>query len=203
MPATNPPPSSTSSPSPSLQGGPRPVIFLDRDDTVIANREATSSTPHPGDLLDPSLVRLLPGAGEALRDLVQAGHRLVFVTNQGGVAQGFGTLRDVERVNERMRELLIACGVPPVPVYFSPARGDGVSPRFRDQLSWRKPAPGMLLAAATELNIDLSRSWMIGDAPRDVESGLAAGLPPARCLLIGPGARWPTIVEAVRVVLGA
>jgi D-glycero-D-manno-heptose 1,7-bisphosphate phosphatase len=184
----------------------RPGVFLDRDDTIIDNKDATAHTAHPGDLLDPGLVRLLPGAGEALAELHTARLPLIVVTNQGGVAQGYGTLRDVEAVNDRMRELLARFGVVLAGVYYSPARGDGVAARFRpdprDPVPWRKPGAGMLVTAAAELGLDLARSWMIGDAPRDVEAGVRAGLMRERCLLIGAGLPLADVAAAARVVMG-
>lgn len=167
----------------------RPAIFLDRDDTIIDNRAVTAGTATPGDLIDPALVRLLPGAGEACARLAGVGLALVVVTNQGGVAQGICTLRDVEAVNDRLRMLLAGFGVRLAGTYYSPNRPApaGVIPQYTGPHPWRKPGPGMLLAAAADLELDLSRSWMVGDAPRDVEAGLAAGLSPRRCLQIGPG----------------
>lgn len=163
-----------------------PAVFLDRDDTLVDNRRATAHTPHPGDLIDPSLVRLLPGAGEACAALA-ARFPLVVVTNQGGIAQGLCTHADVEAVNDRLRELLRAYGVRLAGVYYSPNRPPpaGLVAPYHTPHPWRKPGPGMLLAAARELGLDLSRSWMIGDAARDIEAGVAAGLPRAHCLLIG------------------
>ncbi len=163
----------------------RPAVFLDRDDTIIANREVTAATAHPGDLTEPALVRLLPGAGAALRRLADAGFVLVVVSNQGGVAMGVCTLEQVEAVNDRMRELLAREGVALAGVYYSPARPGGTVARFAGPDPWRKPAPGMILAAANELGLDLARSWMIGDAPRDVEAAVAAGIAPGRCIQIG------------------
>lgn len=167
--------------------GKRPAIFLDRDDTIIDNREATAHTAHPGDLLDPALVRLLPRVGEAMKLLAGTGLPLVIITNQGGIAQGIATHADVEAVNDRVREILTGIGVRITAIYYSPNREvkDGPRNAFNSPHAWRKPNPGMLLAAAEELDIDLARSWMVGDAPRDVEAGIRAGLDPKRCLLIG------------------
>ncbi len=182
----------------------RKAVFLDRDDTILDNAAATAHTPTPGDLLDPALVRLLPGAAGALHDLAEAGYAIVVVTNQGGVAQGLGTLRDVEAVNDRMRALLAEAGVRLDGVYYSPARPPpaGFVPGFTvDAAGWRKPAPGMILAAARELGIDLPASWMVGDAARDVDSGIAAGIPAVRCLRIGADGAFPGLASAAAHVL--
>lgn len=181
----------------------RPAVFLDRDDTLVDNKAATAHTATPGDLIDPALVRLLPGAGDACARLQATGLQLVVITNQGGVAQGLCSPRQVEAVNDRLRELLRAHGVELAGVYYSPNRPPpaGLIPRYAAPHPWRKPGPGMLLAAAADLDLDLPRSWCIGDAPRDVESGLAAGLAPHRCLRIGPGQSLADLAAAAGLVL--
>ncbi len=183
----------------------RPAVFLDRDDTLIDNKDATAPTATPGDLIDPDLVRLLPGVAQACLRLQESGLPLVVFTNQGGVAQGVCSLRQVEAVNDRLRQLLRETGVELSAVYYSPNRPPpaGLVPRFNTPHPWRKPGPGMLLAAAADLDLDLARSWCIGDAHRDVESGIAAGLAPQRCLRIGPGQPLPDLAAAAEVVLAA
>ena len=179
-----------------------PAVFLDRDDTLLANREVTANTAHPGDLVDPSLARLLPGAGAACRRLRDSGFKLIIVSNQGGVAMGVCTLAQVEAVNDRLRELLAEHGVELAGIYYSPARPGGTVARFAHPDPWRKPAPGMILAAAAELDIDLTRSWMVGDAPRDCEAGASAGIAPVRCLLVGEGMPFADVGAAAAHILG-
>jgi D-glycero-D-manno-heptose 1,7-bisphosphate phosphatase len=179
------------------------AIFLDRDDTLIDTRCATASTPTPGDLFDPALVGLLPGVLESCRRLRGAGYRLVVVSNQGALAAGLATLSDVERTNDRVRALLVDHSGDPLidAVYFAPARPGGPITRFNQSPSWRKPEPGMILAARDELGIDLQGSWLLGDSERDVLAGVAAGIARARCLLVG-GTEFPTLTEATAWVLG-
>lgn len=173
----------------------RPAVFLDRDDTLMEARSLPAPPPPaaPGDVTDPSLVRLLPGALDACRRLHRAGFTLVVFSNQGVVARGGATIARVEAVNDRLRELLDGLVEA---VYFCPFHPRGNVPGFTREHPWRKPGPGMILAAAEELGLDLSRSWVIGDAPRDVEAGVSAGLAPERCLLIGPGAPMPNVAAA-------
>lgn len=188
--------------------GVRPAVFLDRDDTLIENRELPWSeigTPR-GDLCDPAYVRLLPGVREACERMVNADFVLVVVSNQGLVARGVGTLADVARTNERLLELLTSepTGRPLIErVYVCPYHPNGTVPPYNVEHPLRKPAPGMILQATQELDLHLARSWLVGDAPRDIEAGQAAGIDPARCLLVGPGRELPDLHAATRVILGA
>ncbi len=179
----------------------RPAVFLDRDDTLVECRALPAPAPPgaPGDLIDPALVRLLPGVREGLARLHGAGFVLVVVSNQGCVARGAATVARVEEVNARVAALLA-----PVPIgafYFCPFHPKGTVPAYAGEHPWRKPAPGMILAAARDLSLDLSRSWLVGDAPRDIEAGLRAGLVAARCLLVGPGAALGGVGEAADEIL--
>jgi D-glycero-D-manno-heptose 1,7-bisphosphate phosphatase len=186
----------------------RAAIFLDRDDTLIANREVTAGTPHPGDLCDPALVRLLPGVAEGLARLRDAGFALVVVSNQGCVARGVGTIEQVEACNRRMRELIGAeAGVALDGVYYCPYHPKGTVAPFNTEHPWRKPSPGMILAAAADLGLDLARSWMIGDTARDVEAAVAAGIAAERTVLVSSDrpARAKSVASfeaAVRAILG-
>lgn len=165
---------------------PTPAVFLDRDDTLIACNDLPPPPPPGarGDLVDPALVRLLPGVREGCHRLRAAGFTLVVVSNQGSVARGIATPRMVERVNDAVR---LALGMADLPFYYCPFHPKGLVPCFTGEHAWRKPAGGMIHAAASELGLELGRSWLIGDAPRDIEAGVAAGLAPSRCLRTGPG----------------
>ncbi|MBL8757320.1 MAG: HAD-IIIA family hydrolase [Phycisphaerae bacterium] len=183
----------------------RPAVFLDRDDTLIDTRAVTASTPHPGDLTDPALVRLLSNAAAGCRALAEAGFALVVISNQGAVARGRATLRDVEAVNDRLRALLAAEGVRLDATYYCPFHPGGSAPAFRVEHPWRKPAPGMYLAAAAELELDLARSWAVGDAARDVLSAVTAGIASARAIIVGkgPGIWYPDLAAAAEVICQA
>lgn len=184
----------------------RPAAFLDRDDTLVENAAlpwAEIGAP-PGDLCDPARVRLLPGVLESCRLLKEAGYALVVITNQGLVARGVGTCADVERTNQRLLDLLTIDGRPLIDaVRYCPYHPRGTVPEFTREHPWRKPAPGMILDAAAALDLDLGRSWLIGDADRDIQAGIAAGIPPERCLRIGPGQPLPDLRAATRGILGA
>ena len=147
----------------------RPAIFFDRDNTLIAN---------DGYLGDPAGVTLVPGAADAIARARSLGYLVVTVSNQSGVARGMFTEDDVRRVNERMDALLLAANRAAVidRHEFCPFHPDATVEAYRQESDLRKPNPGMIHRAAEKLAIDLDRSWLIGDAPRDIEAGHAAGL---------------------------
>lgn len=145
------------------------AVFLDRDNTLILN---------DGDLGDPARVELRPGAGPALRRLREAGFQLLVITNQGGVARGKYSERDVDAVNQRVAELIDAQASSVGLIdrfYYCPYHPEGTVAEYRREHPWRKPQPGMLLQAARDLNLELSACWMIGDQNRDIAAGKAAG----------------------------
>lgn len=150
----------------------KPCVFLDRDNTMVAN---------DGDLGDPDAVVLLPGVAWAVRALHEAGYAIVVVTNQGGVARGKYGERDVAAVHARIAErLVLEADLPFGTVlvdgwYHCPYHPEAAIERYRREHPWRKPAPGMLHAAAQDLRLDLARSWMVGDQDRDIAAGHAAG----------------------------
>lgn len=152
------------------------AVFLDRDGTLIAN---------DADLGDPAHVRLLPGAADACALLRRGGFLLVVVTNQGGVARGAYDEAAVDRVHDELEgQLRRATGLDRVidGFYHCPFHPEGTVERYRREHPWRKPAPGMLFAAARDLGIDLAASWLIGDAERDVRAAHDAGV---RSILVG------------------
>jgi histidinol-phosphate phosphatase family protein len=142
------------------------AVFLDKDGTLIPD------IPYNA---DPSLISLLPGVGEGLKALQAAGYRLVVVSNQSGVALGRFTEADLVYVWQRLRGLLAADGISRVSFYYCPHAAEGTVFPYAHLCSCRKPLPGLLLRAATDLEISLSESWMVGDILNDVEAGKRAG----------------------------
>jgi D-glycero-D-manno-heptose 1,7-bisphosphate phosphatase len=152
----------------------RAAAFLDRDgvivDLVPDPLTGTDESPyHPRD------VRLLPEVPEALRALREAGYVLVGVSNQPAAAKGNVALEQLHAVHERTVELLTAAGVWLDDWRYCFHHPEGTVPELTGPCDCRKPAPGMLLAAAEELGLDLPRSWMIGDSDTDVIAGARAG----------------------------
>ncbi len=142
------------------------AVFLDRDHTIIED---------PGYINDPSKVHLLPGVGTALKMLAGAGYTLVVVTNQSGIARGLLTEETLAKIHDELQRQLTEHGVKLDAFYYCPFHPQGVVERYTMDSDCRKPKPGMLLRAAAEMGIDLARSWMVGDSPRDIEAGQRAG----------------------------
>src|SRR5579859_2815567 len=146
----------------------RPAVFFDRDNTLIVNE---------GYLGDPSKVVLVEGAAEAIARVRSLGYAVVVFSNQSGVARGMFSEDDVHRVNAKLDEAL-ADALPQAVIdrhEFCPFHPEGTVAEYAVESDLRKPKPGMILQAAEKLALDLSRSWVVGDAPRDIESGKAAG----------------------------
>lgn len=144
----------------------RGAIFLDKDGTLIED------VPYN---VDPALIRLMPGVGEVLRSLQEAGFALVVVTNQSGVARGLFPESALGGVEARLRELLAEDGVTLAGFYACPHHPEGTVPEYAQDCDCRKPGPGLLRRAAGELNLDLDASWMVGDILNDIEAGRRAG----------------------------
>lgn len=139
---------------------------MDRDDTLIEDA---------GYISHPSQVKLLPGAAASLVQLRKMGFKMVVVSNQSGIARGILTEETLAQIHHQLEKLLADEGAYLDAIYYCPYHPDGVIPKYRIESEMRKPAPGMPLKAAQDLDIDLSRSWMIGDSYRDIEAGMRAG----------------------------
>ncbi len=158
------------------------AVFLDRDGTIIED---------PGYIGDPNDVRLLPGAAGAICRLSRAGYVVVVISNQSGVARGLFDEKALSGVHSRFEALLKVDGANLDGAYYCPYL-DGSEAKvdaYRLDSELRKPRPGMLLQAARELGIELSRSWMVGDSATDVEAGRRAG---CRTILIGGDESTPS-----------
>lgn len=151
------------------------AVFFDRDGTLIRD---------PGYVSHPDQVELLDGAAEAVKEMQLLGYKTVVVSNQPGVAKGILTEEILEQIHQRLRELVARQGASLDAIYYCPFHPDGAVLQYRKDSDWRKPKPGMLLAAAGEMDIDLTRSWMVGDSLRDTEAGRSAG---CKTILISSG----------------
>jgi D-glycero-D-manno-heptose 1,7-bisphosphate phosphatase len=187
----------------------RPAIFLDRDGVLVeeifyahtGEREAPLSAED---------VRLLPGVTAALRRLADAGFALVVISNQGGYAKGKTTLRALWLAHERFVALLAQQGIRLDGCYYSWGHPDGTVPHFSGLSLDRKPGPYNIFLAAAQLDLDLSRSWMVGDRDTDVACARSAGVRP---ILISSGGATetrpdglictPDLPHAVEIILRA
>ena len=141
--------------------------------------------------------------------LARGGLPLIVVSNQRGVSLGLVSPQTLRAIEERIQARLRAQGCEVSAFRYCPHG-------LQDGCSCRKPRPGMLLAAARELDIDLSRSWMVGDSPADIEAGRAAGTRTIRIAAAGgppgwtvpdlteatPGWTVPDLTEAAALILG-
>ena len=148
------------------------AVFLDRDGTLIAERNYLSKVEE---------VSVFPGAVAALKRLQDAGFKLFIVSNQSGVGRGYFTLADVDRVNRHISDIFENGGVRFQKIY--------VAPEAPDQPSrGRKPSPQFLFDARDEFNLDLARSYVIGDKLIDLECGWNAGVKKSILVRTGYGA---------------
>jgi D-glycero-D-manno-heptose 1,7-bisphosphate phosphatase len=157
--------------------GMKPAVFLDRDGTLIAEKNY---------LRRPEDVIILPGAAAGLKRLGDAGFQLFIVSNQSGVGRGYFTLADVERVNEHLRGELARAGVRLEKIYYAPEAPDQPS-------RGRKPSPQFLFDARDEFGVDLAQSYMVGDKLIDLECGWNAGVKQSILVRTGYGAELEQI----------
>jgi D-glycero-D-manno-heptose 1,7-bisphosphate phosphatase len=154
----------------------QPAAFIDRDGVINEEREYVHR---------PEDFHVLPGVIHGLRRLQEDGYVLVVVTNQAGIARGLYSEADFQRLTDHMRSVLSAQGVQLAAVYHCPhhpTAGQGV---WRTACECRKPAPGMLIAAANTLKLSLKASVLVGDKRSDIEAGRRAGV--AACVLVQSG----------------
>ncbi|MDD5586267.1 MAG: HAD family hydrolase [Alphaproteobacteria bacterium] len=163
-------------------------LFLDRDGVVNVDRGYVGAREK---------FAFMPGLFPFLRAAHDKGYRLVIVTNQSGVARGLYTAADHEDLTAWMLESLRREGIGIDLALACFEHPEGTVDPFRRQCFWRKPNPGMILEAAGRLRLDLARSAMIGDQPRDMQAAQAAGV--GKCLLL-VGEENPPATPGVTVV---
>ena len=166
------------------------AIFLDRDGTL---------NKYVGFLTDINDLELMDDAAEAVRRINASGYLAIVITNQPVIARGEVSMEELTQIHNKMETLLGQEGAYIDALYFCPHHPDkgfaGERPQFKTECSCRKPKPGMLLQAAQDYNIDLSKSWMIGDS--DIKAGAAAG-----CGTVMLDAQF-SLLQAVEQILDA
>ena len=174
-----------------------PAIFLDRDGTLNFDY---------GWITSPAKIELLAGAAEAVREINRAGFLAVLVTNQPVIARGECTEAELAAIHDKLELLLSQSGAHLDAIYYCPHHPDAGS-----RCDCRKPAPGLLERAAHDLNIDIARSWMIGDSERDLGAAAAFGIPAVlvssnqqsfkRDIVSAEAFRAASVLEAVQRIL--
>jgi D-glycero-D-manno-heptose 1,7-bisphosphate phosphatase len=157
----------------------KPAVFLDRDDTLIEDGPYLS---------DPKKIVPLEGVFDALARLARAGFALVIITNQSGIARGYFDEARLAEIHRELERIFAARGIRFAGIYHCPHLAG---------CECRKPKLGMIERAARELDLDLARSFAVGDKPTDVERVGELGI---RGLLLGRDA--PDLARAVDVILG-
>ncbi len=170
------------------------AIFFDRDGTLIIDKVY---------LNDPEQVEYLPGVFTALKRLRDAGYIFVVVTNQSGVARGIVDLKNIELIHQKLKNDFAKNEIDFAGFYFAPHS-------VESNHHTRKPNPGMLEMASKDHNIDLSKSWIIGDRMTDVEAGRRAGTKsillagvdhPDKSQFEKPDSFVPDLISASEVIL--
>ncbi len=168
------------------------AVFIDRDGTMAKDVPYCSR---------PEDFRLFPNTAKAIRLLNEHGFKVIVITNQSGIARGYFTEETLAKIHDRMKSDLAEEGARVDAIYYCPHHPD-------DNCDCRKPKPRLLLLATKEHNIDLERSFVIGDLQMDIDMGKAVGCP---AILVGdsplmdnsgePDAIVSDVLEAARVIL--
>lgn len=136
------------------------IVFLDRDGTVIFDPEDERVDRE-------DKIKLFPDTIEALKYLAEHNFAVILITNQAGIREGRINLQDFDRINNKVLEMLAPSGVKILKTYVCPHSA-------LDHCECRKPKPTMILEAAQEFNVDLTKSYMIGDRESDIFAGINA-----------------------------
>lgn len=153
------------------------AVFLDRDGTII--RELDNMR-----LSDLPRMRFFPKVAEAIRSLNKLGFLVIVITNQPVVSRGWATEREVDQIHAVLVQRLAKKGAKIDAVYFCPHHPDANIPKYRKRCRCRKPNIGMIIKAAKKFNIDLKKSFIIGDRTADIAAGNRAGM---RVILVKTG----------------
>lgn len=157
------------------------AVLLDRDGTLIHAEHYPSR---------PDQIVLYDGIGPKLAALKEHGFKLVLITNQAGLAHGYFSTRDLAAMHDRLQADLRTFGAELDEIFYCPHHPEGRIAELAVACGCRKPKPGMLLDAAQALDLDLARSWFVGDILDDVEAGNRAG---CRTILVDLGTESPPL----------
>ncbi|HEY2726774.1 MAG TPA: HAD family hydrolase [Parafilimonas sp.] len=164
----------------------RKAVFIDRDGTLIKDIPYNADT---------ALIKLESYAAEMLQSLKRKNFLLIVISNQSGVARGFFSEADVNKMHETIQQKLSAYNIQLDAFYYCPHLTDGTIKEYSIDCNCRKPKPGLIYKAAKDFDINLNKSWMIGDILNDVEAGKTAG---CKTILINNGNETEWILNIQR-----
>ncbi len=173
-------------------------VFLDRDDTLIRDRVYLS---------DPEGIEILPGVPQAIAQLNAHGIPAIIVTNQSGIARGLFDEKRLAEIHARLTTLLAARGARIDAIYYCPHHPEGIVAQYRLECPCRKPEPGMLIQAARDFALDLTRCYLIGDQSIDIATIKRVGgtgiqlVPPGTAPPCGADHTAPDLEQAVEWIL--
>lgn len=153
------------------------ALFLDRDGTIV--KEIEGKAPETlGYLTGVEQVELIPGSADAIALAKKSGYKIIIITNQSAIARGWLTINELHNINQKMYDMLLDSNPEAVvdDLFYSPYHKDGIIQEFKTEHPSRKPDIGMISEAKAKYDIDLSASYMIGDAYTDIKAGVNAGL---------------------------
>ncbi len=142
------------------------AVFLDRDGTINEDVNFLSS---------PEQVVLIDGSVEAIKEMNKLGLKIIVFTNQSGIARGYFTEDDLHKIHSRLDELLSQSGAWIDAYYYCPHHPTEGNGEYKVECECRKPKDGMLQRASREQNIDLKKSFVVGDRCVDIKAGKTAG----------------------------
>ncbi len=148
------------------------AVFLDRDGTIITHRDNI----RPRGLKNIRFLRFLPGTVDAIKTLNHLGFIVVVVTNQPIVARGLATEKEIDKIHAVLVKRLNKKGAKIDAIYFCPHHPEATLPKYRVKCRCRKPNIGMIMMAAKKFNINLKKSFMVGDMTFDIAAGNKAGV---------------------------
>jgi D-glycero-D-manno-heptose 1,7-bisphosphate phosphatase len=171
----------------------RRAVFLDRDGTI--NEDV--GYPNRWDQ-----IKIYPWSVDAVRRLNAAGFAVLIVTNQSGVGRGYYTEDELGAIHDQLVSVFAAAGARIDGIYYCPHYPLSAEPRFRRDCLCRKPGPGMGLRAAADFDLDLARSYMVGDKAEDILFARSAGATPV-LVLTGYGLEARKKLEAAGIAPAA
>jgi D,D-heptose 1,7-bisphosphate phosphatase len=158
------------------------AVFVDRDGVI---NELVPNSEGPDSPRSVEEFRLLPGVASAIRRLNELGLPVVLVSNQPGAAKGKYPAANLEAITERMKAALAEENAVLQGIYYCMHHPEAVVADYRQACDCRKPKPGLLTQAASDLRLELADSYMVGDQPRDMIAGKSVG---CITVLVGTGA---------------